>query len=39
MLERMPGGREAVPSNVTPSDEEEKALAELRSILSQYLSF
>lgn len=39
MLERMPGGREAVPSNVTPSDEEEKALAELCSILSQYLSF
>lgn len=39
MLERMPGGREAVPSNVTPSEEEEKALAELRSILSQYLSF
>ena len=39
MLERMPGGREAVPANVTPSDEEEKALAELRSILSQYLSF
>lgn len=39
LLERMPGGREAVPSNVTPSDEEEKALAELRSILSQYLSF
>lgn len=39
MLERMPGGREAVPSNVTPSDEEKDALAEIRSILSQYLSF
>ena len=39
VLERMPGGREAGPSNVTPSDEEENAHAELRSILSQYLSF
>lgn len=39
MLERMPGGREAVPSKVMSSEEEKKALAELRSILSQYLSF
>ncbi len=39
MLKRMPDGREAVPSNVTPSDEAKEALAELRSILSQYLSF
>lgn len=39
MLERMPGGREAVPSGVMPSADETAALAELRSILSQYLSF
>lgn len=39
MLERMPGGREAVPSKVMSSEEEKKALAELRSILPQYLSF
>ena len=39
MLERMPGGREAVPSGVMPSADEPAALAELRSILSQYLSF
>lgn len=39
MLERLPGGREAVPSGVMPSADETAALAELRSILSQYLSF
>ena len=39
MLERMPGGREEEASDVKPSDEAKDALDELRSILSQYLSF
>lgn len=48
-LNRMPGGREEVKSQTTSAPEEslsseekkarEKALAELRTILSQYLSF
>lgn len=39
MLDRMPGGREEEPSDLKLSPEQEEALAELRSILSQYLSF
>lgn len=39
MLDRMPGGREEEPSDLKLSSEQEEALAELRSILSQYLSF
>lgn len=39
MLERMPGGREEEPSDLKLFPKQEKALAELRNILSQYLSF
>lgn len=39
MLERMPGGLEEEASDVKPSKEAKEALDEIRSILSQYLSF